>query len=130
MGPKYITVVDLGDKLEQEAYSWAVNELKRMGCNAEPLSVTFGSDCHYKDKEGDCIYSIFHNCETNHTLLRRDWFNDMSVVYDTLINFEEVKTASPKSVAHMLKNGIKLYQFYDGPTGGITREMDKKWLYA
>ena len=129
MGPEHITFADARSKLEQDAYLWAVKEQQRMGCKAESLSVMFGSDCHDKDNVDDCIYSLFHDYKTGRTLLRRDWLNTIFVMYDKLINFEEVKRLFPKSTAHMLKNGVKLYLYYDGPNGGTTRKTNKKWHY-
>ena len=112
--------------LKKKAYNWAVKEQKRMGCMAEPICLTFESDCLTSDANG-YIVSIFCDDDTGRALLRRDWFEEMGVKYHILTNLDEIKRIAPKSASHLLQNGIKLYRYYDGEHGGVTRKIEKEW---
>ena len=114
------------DSLLKAAYDWAVKEQERMSIMAQPITLTFESDNLTVDSE-DCVVSVFYDQETKKAILRRDWLDDMAISYLVLVNWEDVKKTAPDSAARMLDNGIKLYRFYDGPTGGITRKMRKEW---
>lgn len=93
---------------------------------AEPIALKLKSDTLTTDID-DCIISIFYNEENGKAILRRDWFDDMGIKYNILTNLSEIKRIAPKSAAHMLDNGLKLYRYYDGPAGGVTRKMKKEW---
>lgn len=99
----------------------------RMGCMAEPIYLEFESDSLTTDRN-NCIVSIFYDQESNKALLRRDWLDEMGIKYNILTNLDEIKKVAPKSVEHMLHNGTKLYRYYDGPNGGVTRRLDKEWI--
>ncbi|MBR3116015.1 hypothetical protein IKF30_02190 [Candidatus Saccharibacteria bacterium] len=122
----YISIKDARDILEKKAYDWAIGEQKRMGCMAEPVSLEFESDFLTVDRDG-CIISLFYDQKSNKAMLRRDWLDDMGIKYNILVNLDEIKKTAPLSVAHMLENGIKVYRYYDGPTGGVTRKINKEW---
>ena len=127
MNSKIIPITEAKTRLEKAAYDWAVKEQERMGCMAEPISLVFESDNLTTDRD-NCIVSVFYNQESNKALLRRDWLDDMGIKYNILINLDEIKMVAPKSSVHMLHNGIKLYRYYDGANGGITRRLDKEWI--
>ena len=114
------------NSLLKAAYDWAVKEQERMNIMAQPITLTFESDNLTVDSK-DCVVSVFYDQETKEAILRRDWLDDMTISYLVLVNWEDVKKTAPDSAARMLDNGIKLYRFYDGPTGGITRRMKKEW---
>lgn len=114
------------NSLLKAAYDWAVKEQERMNIMAQPITLTFESDNLTVDSK-DCVVSVFYDQETKEAILRRDWLDDMTISYLVLVNWEDVKKTAPDSAARMLDNGIKLYRFYDGPTGGITRKMRKEW---
>ena len=121
-----ISFEEAKDSLLKAAYDWAVKEQERMSIMAQPITLTFESDNLTVDSE-DCVVSVFYDQETKKAILRRDWLDDMAISYLVLVNWEDVKKTAPDSAARMLDNGIKLYRFYDGPTGGITRKMRKEW---
>ena len=98
-----------------------------MGCLAEPVKLTFESDFLTTDRDS-CIVSIFYDQKRDKAILRRGWLDDMGKKYNILTNLNEIKKTAPMSVAHMLNNGIKLYRYYDGPVGGVTRKMEKEWV--
>ena len=133
MESKLISIADIKEKkrkeLEQKAFYWAFSEQKRLGCISELLSLRFEKDNLDHDKE-PCILSIFLDSETGLALLRRDWLDTMTVKYDLITNFPEIQHVAPRSTEHLLSNGIKLYRFYDGPSGGVTCWTDKKWEYS
>lgn len=114
------------NSLLKAAYDWAVKEQERMNIMAQPITLTFESDNLTVDSK-DCVVSVFYDQETKEAILRRDWLDDMAISYLVLVNWEDVKKTAPDSAARMLDNGIQLYRFYDGPTGGITRKMRKEW---
>lgn len=109
-------------------FEWAVNEQARMGLTAEPIRLTAKQDNMTGDPLG-CIISIFYDEESGKALLRRDWLNDMGVKYNLLTNFDEIRRIAPKSVQHMMENATRIYEYYDGPYGGITRDVDYAWAY-
>jgi hypothetical protein len=123
----HISIEDAKNILEDKAYDWAVREQERMGCMAEPISLEFDSDFLTRDMD-DCIISVFFNRATKKAILRRDWLDVMGIKYNILTNLDEIKKIAPKSAEHMLDNGIKLYRYYDGPTGGVTRKVKKEWI--
>lgn len=121
-----ISFEEAKNSLLKAAYDWAVKEQERMSIMAQPITLTFESDNLTVDSE-DCVVSVFYDQETKKAILRRDWLDDMAISYLVLVNWEDVKKTAPDSAARMLDNGIQLYRFYDGPTGGITRKMRKEW---
>ena len=123
----YINFEEAKNNLRARAYEWAVKEQERMGCMAEPVSLSFKSDFLTTDSVG-CIVSVFYDQKRDKAILRRDWLDDMGIKYNILTNFGEIKRIAPKSAAHMLDNGIKLYRYYDGANGGVTRRMQKEWV--
>ena len=123
----HISIDEAKNILEEKAYGWAVREQERMGCMAEPTSLEFDSDFLTRDMDG-CIISVFFDRATKRAILRRDWLDVMGIKYNILTNLDEIKEIAPKSAAHMLNNGIKLYRYFDGPTGGITRKVNKEWI--
>lgn len=120
-----ILLKDARTILGKQAYDWAVKEQKRLGCMAEPIQLDFKSDFLTEDRF-NCIVSVF--CDQEKVIMRRDWLDDMGIKYNILTNYEEIKRVAPLSAAHMLNNGIKLYRYYDGPTGGVTRHLKKEWI--
>ncbi len=118
---------DAKNALMKKAFEWAVAEQARMGCMAEPISLTFESDTLTSDKK-NCILSVFYDQATKKALFRRDWLDDMGIKYSILMNLDEIRQIAPMSARHLLNNGIKLYLYYDGPSGGVTRKMQKKWV--
>ena len=123
----YIRFQEAKNILEKKAYDWAVKEQERMGCMAEPISLKFDSDFLTSDRDS-CIVSIFYDQTTKKAILRRDWLDDMGIKYNILTNLDEIRQVAPKSAAHMLSNGMKLFRYYDGHTGGVTRKMEKEWI--
>ena len=123
----YIKFEDAKNTLLKKAYDWAVKEQERMGCMAEPISLKFDSDFLTSDRDS-CIVSVFYDLATKKAILRRDWFDDMGIKYNILTNLDEIKETAPMSATHMLNNGIKLYRYYDGPAGGVTRKLKKEWV--
>ena len=117
---------DEKEKIRKRAFLWAVSEQKRLECVAEPIRLVFNRDCFDKDVDG-CVASIFYDEETNKAILRRDWFDDMAVCYNIITNLEEIKKNAPKSASHLLDNGIKLFFYFDGQNGGITKKVNKEW---
>ncbi|MBR2994062.1 hypothetical protein IKF43_01540 [Candidatus Saccharibacteria bacterium] len=126
MGAKIISITDARKKEKHDAFVWAMSEQERLGCIAEPLSLNFERDDMDCDKDG-CVISIFQDDDTGKVVLRRDWMSDMGVKYDLIVNFPEIKKRAPRSVNFMLENAIKLYRYYDGPNGGVTRKVDHCW---
>lgn len=123
----YIKFEEAKNILRKRAYDWAVKEQERMGCMAEPISLEFESDSLTTDRNS-CIVSVFYDRESGKALLRRDWLDDMGIKYNILTNLDEIKMIAPMSAEHMLDNGVKLYRYYDGPIGGMTRKMRKEWI--
>ena len=103
-----------------------------MGCMAEPMSL----DCQGKDQpemvesyyENDqCVVSLFVSSDKNETpLLRRDWLDDGGIKYNLLVNYNELNITWPKYTEKLLENGIKIYEHFDGPKGGITKYIPDK----
>ena len=124
---KYIRFQEAKDILEKKAYDWAVREQQRLGCIAEPIFLEFDSDCLTSDRDS-CVASVFYDYKTKKAILRRDWLDDMGIKDNILTNLDEIQRIAPMSAAYMLNNGIKLYRYYDGPTGGVTRKMEKEWI--
>lgn len=123
----YIRFEEAKNILEKNAYDWAKREQERMGCMAEPISLKFESDFLTVDRDS-CVVSVFYDRKTGKAILRRDWLDDMGIKYNILTNLNEIKEIAPMSASHMLNNGIKLYRYYDGPIGGVTRKMEKEWI--
>lgn len=121
MSFKHISKEDM-----RTAYKWALREQERLGCAAEHMVLTFESDCLDHDKDC-CIVSLFLSDGSDDVILRRDWLDEASIKYNVLDNFDEIMEVAPNSVKHMKENGVKLYHYYDGPKGGITRKMKKKF---
>lgn len=124
---RYIKFEEAKNILERKAYDWAIREQERMGCMAEPISLKFESDFLTTDRD-NCIVSIFYNQESGKAILRRDWLDDMGIKYNILTNLPEIRRVAPMSTEHMLDNGTKIYRYYDGPAGGVTRRMKKEWI--
>ena len=124
-----IDYMDTKKTRQREIFAWAVSEQQRMGCMAEPIALDFKADDLVHDPPG-CVVSIFYNDESGEALLRRDWLEDMGIKYNLLTNFDEIERIAPRSVKRMLDNGAKLYAYYDGAHGGITRRTDVQWAYT
>lgn len=111
-----------------EAFNWAEKEQMRIGCIAEPINIKIDPDDMYKVENG-CIMSIFLDEELRKVILRRDWLKTGEVKYNTLSynNFQKISVAAPKSVNFMLENAVKLYYYFDGPDGGVTKFCPDNW---
>jgi len=126
------TIIDfqkVKEKAYQDAYVWAAAEQQRLRIYGAPIELNLrkGETMHGED---DCIISMFRDEKTGRTLLRRDWLDDQTLVYNPITNFAEAKRKAPEAVTQMLDNGLKLYHYFDGPHGGITRPMDHKWRFS
>lgn len=99
----------------KKAFEWAVREQQRLGCTAEMTVLKFDSDFLTRNKDG-CIMSLFVNPKSGQALLRRDWLDDGSVFYNSVVNSLEVEEVAPKSASRMRQNALDIYRrFCDGP---------------
>lgn len=108
------TIVSLEDFRERRntlAYKWAVKEQKELNIPAPPVEIKFDSD-RLTHNEDDCFVSIFYNKDDGKALLRRDWDKDLTVQYNLLTNYEEIKKIAPNSLEKLIQNGIKLQERY------------------
>lgn len=119
------------EQLLGDAYRWAVSEQQRLQIYGTPAIMIDPCDTEGLEHDSDdCVISIFRNEENGHTLMRRDWMDDQTLVYNRLVNFRQIEQIAPKAVQHMLSNGVRLYQYFDGPNGGITRPLDRDWMFS
>lgn len=112
----------------KKAYDWALNEQARLGCMAEPFGMIVNNDAMEEYDYGDCVISVFVDSSTGKALMRRDWLGDMGIKYNLLTNYDEIKKKAPKSARFMEENALKIYRYYDGANGGITRRIDRAFM--
>lgn len=125
MEAKVVDFAKVRGDTAKRTYEWAIAEQMRMGLICDPIRLVFKSDDMDIDRNG-CVLSIFVDPDSGRAIYRRDWIEDMGIRYNLLLNFDEIRRIAPKSVAHMLKNADKIYRYYDGLHGGITRRLDYK----
>lgn len=129
MEAKIISFAKVKDEQLKAAYDWAVSEQKRLGITARTLNLEIVDEESIHDNN-KCIFSIYADEKTDTYIFRRDWFDKNCVDYHMLGNFQELRNTAPLSVQHLLDNGVKVYRFFDGQNGGVTRPTDKQWQYA
>lgn len=122
-------LVDFNDKRKEllgKASKWALRERERMGMRAEHIMIAPDNtivDYWEKDRS---IVSLFYD-ENDIVVLRRDWPEDLIVRYNTVDNYKQLRMLAPDVVRDWENNAIKIYEYYDGPKGGITRKTWKRW---
>ena len=126
----FATSVDADARLMDEAFEWAQNEQRRLGCFAEPVRYTFDSDWMSEDNKVNYISSVFIDSKTGNVLLRTDWPETMGLKYEMLVNFDEIKKKAPKSAEYMTRNALRLYRYCDGKNGGTSRYIDIEKFFA
>ena len=107
-------IINFRGKTHKEAkdlYNWAIENMKELGCKAEPIRIGFGKDDLAKDPE-NCMISVFYNPDSGLAILRRDWTDIQAVKFNTLVNYKEIRKKSPNSAQHMEENGKLIYEFY------------------
>ena len=129
MGARILNICDVKGRLRQEAFDWSLSEQQRMEVPVRAIRLTI-DDERCKNDTNDCIRSIFIDGKTGTTFLRCDWPKTGRVRYYDLVNFYVLRYNCPKLIERLIENGIKLYRFYDGPHGGITRPTSKKFNFA
>ena len=131
-GEKALSTVDFVRHQRDNAYKWAKDEQKRLGCMAEPIDLNCGDKDRPELVEGyyinsQCVASLFVSSDKNAVpLFIRYWLDDGGIKYNLLENYDELKTRWPKYTKKLLENGLKIYRYYYGPNGGITRYMPDK----
>lgn len=93
-----------------EAYSWADSDRRKKGVPTTPYKVDFVDDKLYDDN-GNCFISIFVNGDGK-AIMRREWDDDYSVVYNTILNYDTISEKAPNAVMQMLQNAIISYKKY------------------
>jgi len=111
----------------KEAFEWAVSEQLRLEIVME--AVNDRTNYRKLDHSGiGCIVSLFYDDKTGKAILRNDYLYDAGYQYFFILNYDEIRQKYPEAFDYLTKNAIKLYQMYDGPHGGISREIQKsKW---
>lgn len=129
MAAKIIDLTEVRNKNIKSAFRWAQSEQRRLGCVANLIQFDVDRDwmADANETESDCIISVFVDDDTGRVLLRRDWLELMAVRYDILMNFDELKHTAPKSIEHMVENGLRLYRYFGG---GPYRYIGKPWVLA
>lgn len=121
--------VDFNDRrneLLSKASEWALLEMKRIGMHAEHIMIAPESNVvDYWEKDRS-IVSLFYDNE-DRVVLRRDWPEELIVQYKIVDNYRQLRLLAPDTVRDWENNAIKLYEYYDGPKGGITRKTSKRW---
>ena len=109
---KIIYLKDAQKKKLKDAYNWALSEQKRLGFFAQPIQLNFDEgDALTHDKK---VYvSVFVDEDSKRVLMRRDWDEDLTVQYNVIVNYDEIKNVAPNSLNELLNNGIKLYERYN-----------------
>lgn len=101
--PSYKTRTDR--ELMEEAYFWADSK-RRKGEPSSPLRIEFDSD--YINFDNGCHISLF--VSEGKAIMRREWAEDHSVLYNSIVNYEEIIKVAPKSVERMIQNGLEIYK--------------------
>ena len=126
---KVINLCEFIEKEKRDAFKWAEREQKRMGITAtKTVNWKAEEDDFISDLAG-CVVSIYRDEEANKTIFRRDWPDKGGVSYWELVNFEEMKCKYPLSTQHMLNNGLRIFRYYDGANGGVTRLKEEQYRF-
>ena len=107
-----VSLVDYKGRKSALAYKWAVQVQKELNIPAPPVKINFDSD-ELTHNEEDCFVSIFYDEQSGKALLRRDWDKDLTVQYNLIVNYEEIKKTAPNSLHKLIQNGIKLQERYE-----------------
>ena len=101
----FVVDTDHDMDLLAEAFAWADSRRRRAELST-PLKIDFDSD--YIDFDSGCNISIFVNGDR--AIMRREWTEDHSVLYNSVMNYPDIKKVAPKSVARMIQNGLSVYK--------------------
>ena len=104
-----------GEKLSR-AYKWANDELIKHNFVIGPAMELLSAAENMKESEG-FMQSLFWDEASGSVLYRRDWFEEMTVQYNSLTDAQEVRRSAPGLFRKMLENGIWLseqpeYSYY------------------
>ena len=105
-GAKIINLCEVIEKEKHDAFKWAVSELLRMGLPVESINLI------------------------DVTFMRCDYPETGGIKYILVKNYDHLKRRYPIALEYYVRNGTKIYRFFDGKHGGITHLSSKKYHFA
>ena len=104
-------LVDLNERRENEmrdAYKWCLEFQRQHAFYSEPIELVL--DMGDAIKDDSVTISLFVDASTGQAIIRRDWFEQMTIRFNTLVNLEEVKKKAPNTYERLVQNGLDLYR--------------------
>lgn len=122
--------IDFDDARKQmlgKASEWALREIDRMEMRVDHINIAPENNIVDYWKKDKSVVSIFY-AKDGDPILRRDWPEDGIVQCRIIDNYRQLRLLAPDVVRDWENNGIKIYNYYDGPKGGITGIIPQKWM--
>lgn len=108
-----ISTVKRVDDTKSMAYYWADSERKRNGFFVkEPMDYYFQNDKLNVD-ESSVVVAAFYNRHMNDlgdAVLVHVWPHKMIAKYSVIMNYDEIRQLSPKTLKKLLNNGLEMYK--------------------
>ena len=125
-----VGVIDFDDARRQmlgKASEWALREIDRMKMHVDHINIAPENNIVDYWKKDKSVISIFYDKDGD-PILRRDWPEDGIVHCRIIDNYKQLRLLAPDVVRDWENNGIKIFNYYDGPKGGITGIISRKWM--